>query len=85
MRRTATITQTKTRGYTIRARGNFRQGSLADALETLALLGWNWARFRPLVGVSKLLTIDERESLRFAAEFDLTALGVHNSNQGGGQ
>lgn len=72
MRRTATIAQTKTKGFTIRGTGQWRQPTLSDALETVTIQGFEWVRFRPLSGPSKLLTCDYAADQRFASDFDKT-------------
>jgi hypothetical protein len=43
---------------------------LSDALETVTLQGFQWARFRPLKGPSTLLTCDAASDVRFATAFD---------------
>lgn len=59
MRRTATITETKTKGFTIRMpHALAHQANLEDAVETVRVCGLEWIRFRTLNGVSKRYLAD---------------------------
>ncbi len=70
MRRTATIAQTKTKGFTIRGQGHWREQTLTDSLTIVSDQGFKWVRFRPLTGTSTLLTCYTSEAHRFAVDFD---------------
>jgi hypothetical protein len=70
VRRTATITQTKTKGFTIRGLGRWRESTLKAALKKVDEWGHFWARFRPLNGASVLLAADSIESLHFCTQFE---------------
>lgn len=70
MRRTATIAQTKTKGFTIRGQGHWSEKTLTDSLAKVSDQGFEWVRFRPLTGASDILQCYTTEAHRFAVEFD---------------
>jgi len=70
MKRTATIAQTKTKGFTIRGQGHWRDQTLTGSLAKVTDQGFEWVRFRPLTGASALLQCYTAEAHRFAVEFD---------------
>lgn len=59
MRKTAIITETKTKGFTIRMpHAIAHQADLGAAVETVRICGLAWIRFRTLNGVSRRYLAD---------------------------